>query len=140
MLVVERHAPVVLVLLATTAPRLEQQRHEDVALLGLELDGPAIELFRVAGAVPSNTHSQPGVISRVTCRLFASSLTSTVGILCMPNLRSPIPGPSLARVPGDEGTYVPHLRGLGILKLDPDDRIIGTGSTLADVRRAVSGR
>jgi hypothetical protein len=46
----------------------------------------------------------------------------------------------LARVPGDEDKYVPHLRGLGVLKLDAADRVIGTGSTLADVRRAVSGR
>ena len=46
----------------------------------------------------------------------------------------------LARAPGAEEKYVPHLRGLGILKLDAAGRVIGTGSTLADVRRAVSGR
>jgi hypothetical protein len=46
----------------------------------------------------------------------------------------------LERVPGDEDKFVPHLRGLGILKLDAAGRVIGTGSTLADVRRAVTGR
>jgi hypothetical protein len=46
----------------------------------------------------------------------------------------------LERVPGDEDKFVPHGRGLGILKLDAEERVIGTGSTLADVRRAVSGR
>ena len=38
------------------------------------------------------------------------------------------------------GQTVPHLRGQGILKLDAMDRVAGTSTTLADVRRAVSGR
>ena len=35
------------------------------------------------------------------------------------------------------GGYLPHLRGLGILKLDTTDRIRGANLTLADVRRMV---
>ena len=35
------------------------------------------------------------------------------------------------------GTYVPHDRGRGILKLDPGDRVRGTDITLEDVRAAV---
>lgn len=33
-----------------------------------------------------------------------------------------------------EGTLVPYLRGQGILKLDRDDRVVGTGLTLSQIR------
>jgi hypothetical protein len=36
------------------------------------------------------------------------------------------------------GTYLPHGRGLGILKLDTSDRIADTTLTLDDVRRALA--
>ena len=49
-------------------------------------------------------------------------------------------------VPGDRavfyltrsrrGAFVPHLRGQGLLKLDRSDRVNGTNTTLADIRRA----
>lgn len=32
------------------------------------------------------------------------------------------------------GRYVPHLKGQGILKLDPQDRVEGTSLTLAEIR------
>lgn len=35
------------------------------------------------------------------------------------------------------GAHVPHGRGAGIMKLDPADRVTGTGLTLAEVRAAV---
>jgi len=33
-----------------------------------------------------------------------------------------------------EGAFVPHLRGQGILKLDRDDQVVGTGLALAQIR------
>ena len=55
-----------------------------------------------------------------------------------------------AVVPGDRavfflerdpsGRLVPHLRGLGILKLDPANRVLGTSVSLGDVRSRVQGR
>ena len=36
------------------------------------------------------------------------------------------------------GALVPHERGHGILKLDSSDRVRGSGSSLADIRRAVA--
>jgi hypothetical protein len=39
------------------------------------------------------------------------------------------------------GALVPHLRGLGLLKLDRSDRVPGSSLTLAEIRReAVAGR
>jgi len=37
------------------------------------------------------------------------------------------------------GSYVPHLKGLGILKLDGTDRVSASSLQLADVRRMVLG-
>ena len=37
-----------------------------------------------------------------------------------------------------QGRNVPHLRGNGILKLDANGRVLGTGLTVDDVRRAVA--
>jgi hypothetical protein len=37
---------------------------------------------------------------------------------------------------GARGTFVPHLRAQGLLKLDQSDRVRGSNLTLADVRRA----
>jgi hypothetical protein len=36
------------------------------------------------------------------------------------------------------GTFVPHLRGQGLLKLDRSDRVRDSGVTLADIRRAAA--
>jgi hypothetical protein len=36
------------------------------------------------------------------------------------------------------GRFVPHLRGQGVLKLDPSDRVPGSGLTLDEVRRSVA--
>jgi len=36
------------------------------------------------------------------------------------------------------GTFVPHLRGLGLLKLDASDRISGTSLSLEEIRREVA--
>ena len=36
------------------------------------------------------------------------------------------------------GTLVPHLRGLGLLKLDAFDRVSGSSLTLAEIRRQVA--
>lgn len=38
------------------------------------------------------------------------------------------------------GRYIPHRRGLGILKLDSSDRVRESGVTLGDVRRSVRAR
>lgn len=37
------------------------------------------------------------------------------------------------------GEFIPHLRGLGVLRLDDSDRVVGTPVTLADVRAAARG-
>jgi len=37
---------------------------------------------------------------------------------------------------GPQGTYVPHRKGQGVLRLDRDNRVEGTRVTLADVRAA----
>ena len=39
---------------------------------------------------------------------------------------------------GRNGEFKPHLRGQGILKLDPQDRVPNSSLTLADVRRMAS--
>jgi len=39
---------------------------------------------------------------------------------------------------GKNGEFKPHLRGQGILKLDPQDRVPNSSLTLADVRRMAS--
>ena len=36
------------------------------------------------------------------------------------------------------GTFVPHLRGQGVLKLDASDRVSGTSLTLEEIRREVA--
>ena len=36
---------------------------------------------------------------------------------------------------GKKGEFKPHLRGQGILKLDPQDRVPNSSLTLSDVRR-----
>jgi hypothetical protein len=36
------------------------------------------------------------------------------------------------------GRFVPHLRGLGLLKLDASDRVPGSSLTLAEIRREVA--
>jgi hypothetical protein len=38
------------------------------------------------------------------------------------------------------GSHVPHLQGMGILKLDGNDRVEGTSLGLSDIRRMASGR
>jgi hypothetical protein len=38
------------------------------------------------------------------------------------------------------GALVPHLRGQGLLKLDANDRVIGSAATLTQVRRAAGQR
>ena len=40
---------------------------------------------------------------------------------------------------GEAGVHVPHLRGLGILKLDKDERVPGSSLTLQEIRRLVRG-
>ena len=39
---------------------------------------------------------------------------------------------------GPRGAFRPHLRGLGLLKLDSTNRIPGTSLTLDEIRRAVA--
>jgi hypothetical protein len=39
-----------------------------------------------------------------------------------------------------DGSYVPHDRGFGIMKLDANDRAEAEGLTLAEIRMAVRGR
>ena len=39
---------------------------------------------------------------------------------------------------GEAGAHVPHLRGLGILKLDGDDRVRGSSLALRDIKRMVA--
>jgi hypothetical protein len=39
----------------------------------------------------------------------------------------------------DRGTFVPHLRGQGLLKLDASNRVRGTGVALAEIRRSLAG-
>jgi hypothetical protein len=36
------------------------------------------------------------------------------------------------------GTFAPHLRGLGLLKLDASDRVPGTSLSLEEIRREVA--
>jgi len=38
------------------------------------------------------------------------------------------------------GTHVPHLQGLGILKLDANGQVQGSGLHLGDIRRMVAGQ
>jgi hypothetical protein len=38
------------------------------------------------------------------------------------------------------GILIPHLRGQGLLKLDPSDRVVGSAATLTQVRRAAGQR
>ena len=38
------------------------------------------------------------------------------------------------------GRFLPHLRGQGVIKLDPSNRVPGTSLTLEEIRRAVAGR
>ncbi len=40
---------------------------------------------------------------------------------------------------GESGAQVPHLRGLGILKLDRTERVHGSSLTLSEIRRMVHG-
>jgi hypothetical protein len=40
---------------------------------------------------------------------------------------------------GDKGVHQPHLRGLGILKLDTAGRVPGSSLTLSEIRRKVRG-
>jgi hypothetical protein len=40
---------------------------------------------------------------------------------------------------GNAGVSVPYLRGLGILKLDTNERVPGSSLTLAEIRRMVRG-
>jgi len=42
--------------------------------------------------------------------------------------------------PQDDGAFVPHRRGLGILKLDAADHVTGTGLTLAAIRSLAAGK
>jgi hypothetical protein len=41
--------------------------------------------------------------------------------------------------PGPDGEFKPHMRGLGILKLDDTDTVRGTSLTVNEIRRAVRG-
>ena len=41
--------------------------------------------------------------------------------------------------PGESGANVPHLRGLGILKLDRNEQVPGSSLTLSEIRRMVRG-
>ena len=40
---------------------------------------------------------------------------------------------------GEAGAKVPHLRGLGVLKLDRTERVPGSSLTLSEIRRMVHG-
>ena len=40
---------------------------------------------------------------------------------------------------GEAGAHVPHLRGLGVLKLDKSDRVPGSSLTLEQIRLKVDG-
>ena len=40
---------------------------------------------------------------------------------------------------GEKGAHQPHLRGLGILKLDANERVLDSSLTLPEIRRMVRG-
>ena len=117
---------VVLARVADVQPRFETNRHGD----RLIVSGLVLEVEETW----KGTHSQIALAA-----IEGGSIGSlTLSVSDMPVLRAGDRAVFFLDNTGS-GEQIPHGRGAGVLKLRADARVVGTGETLDEVRRAVRG-